>query len=102
LNDLRVRLNRLETATSNKRELIADVMGRADLRKVTEPDFTLSLRDVPRGLSVSDEAEIPETYWLPQPAKLDRQAVLRDLRGDVSIPGATLNNGRKTISVRTQ
>ena len=77
-------------------------MGKAELRKVTEPDFTLSLRDVPRGLSVSDEAEIPKTYWLPQPAKLDRQAVLRDLRGDVVIPGAALNNGGKTISVRTQ
>jgi len=102
LDDMRIRLSRLESATSNKRDLIAAVMGKAELRKVTEPDFTLSLRDVPRGLSVSDEAEIPETYWLPQPAKLDRQAVLRDLRGDVVIPGAALNNGGKTISVRTQ
>jgi len=102
LADMRIRLSRLETATSNKRVLIAEVMGKADLRKVMEPDFTLSLRDVPRGLSVSDEAEIPETYWLPQPAKLDRQAVLQDLRSDVPVPGAALNNGGKTISVRTQ
>ena len=102
LDDMRIRLNRLETATSNKRELIAEVMGKAELRKVIEPDFTLSLRDVPRGLQVSDEAEIPAAYWLPQPAKLDRQAVLRDLRDDVPVPGATLNNGGQTISVRTQ
>ena len=99
---MRIRLSRLESATSNKRDLIAAVMGKAELRKVTEPDFTLLLRDVPRGLLVSDEAEIPETYWLPQPAKLDRQAVLRDLRGDVVIPGAALNNGGKSISARTQ
>ena len=43
LDDMRIRLNRLETATSNKRELIAEVMSKATLRKVTEPDFTLSL-----------------------------------------------------------
>lgn len=102
LDDMRIRLSRLELATSNKRVLIAEVMGKAELRKVTEPDFTLSLRDVPRRFSVSDEAEIPETYWLPQPAKLDRQAVLQDLRSDVPVPGAALNNGGKTISVRTQ
>jgi hypothetical protein len=60
------------------------------------------LREVPRGLQLNDAAEIPEAYWLPQPAKLDRQAVLRDLRDDVSIPGASLNNGGQTISVRTQ
>jgi len=102
LDDMRIGLNRLETATSNKRDLIAVVMGKAELRKVTEPDFTLSLREVPRGLQLNDEAEIPEAYWLAQPAKLDRQAVLRDLRGDVIVPGATLNNGGKTISVRTQ
>ena len=102
LDDMRIRLNRLETATSNKRILIAEVMGRANLRKVMEPDFTLSLRDVARGLSVNDEAEIPETYWLSQPAKLDRQSLLQDLRGDVCVPGATLNEGSKTISVRTQ
>ncbi len=102
LDDMRTRFNRLETATSNKRELIAEVMRKAELRKVTEPDFTLSLRDVPRGLLVNDEAEIPETYWLPQPSKLDRQTLLQDLRGDVQVPGATLNNGGKTISVRTQ
>ena len=103
LDDMRIRLNRLETATSNKRDLIAVVMGKAELRKVTEPDFTLSLREVPRGLQLNDEAEIPEAYWLAQPAKLDRQAVLRDLRGgDVIVPGAMLNNGGKTISVRTQ
>jgi len=102
LDDMRIRLSRLELATSNKRDLIADVMGKAELRKVTEPDFTLSLRDVPRGLSVRDETEIPDTYWLAQPAKLDRQAVLQDLRSDMSVPGAALNNGGKTISVRTQ
>ena len=102
LDHMRIRLNRLETATSNKRELITEVMSKATLRKVTEPDFTLSLREVPRGLQLNDEAEIPEAYWQPQPAKLDRQAVLRDLRDDVSIPGASLNNGGQTISVRTQ
>ena len=71
LDDMRICLYRPESATSNKRDLIAAVMGKAELCIISEPDFIFSLRDVPRGLSVSDEAEIPETYWLPQFAKLD-------------------------------
>jgi hypothetical protein len=62
LDDMRIRPNRLVTATANKRNLIAEVMGKAELRKVTEPDLTLFLREVPRGLPLNDEAEIPEIY----------------------------------------
>jgi len=102
LDDMRARLSRLETAAQRKRELIADVMDRAEIRKLTEPDFTLSLRDVPPGLQIIDETEIPPGYWQPQPARLDRQTVLATLKAGRRVPGAVLSNGGHTISVRTR
>jgi hypothetical protein len=47
------------------------------------------------------EDQLPETYWVPQPPKLDRQALLGDLKkGD--IPGAQLSNPKPVLSVRTK
>ena len=34
------------------------------------------------------EESIPEVYWLPQPPKLDRQAILGELKRGIEIPGA--------------
>ena len=72
------------------------------MKKITEPDFTVSLRPVPPSLVVTDEAEIPEEYWLPQPPKLDRLGLLATLKRGKTAPGATLNNPQMTISVRTK
>jgi hypothetical protein len=48
------------------------------------------------------EDTIPDTYWLAQPAKLDRQGLLGQLkRGDV-IPGAQLSNPQPVLMVRTK
>ena len=38
------------------------------------------------------EELIPEPYWVPQPPKLDRQALLADLKRGDEIPGAQLGN----------
>lgn len=102
LDDMRARLSRLETAAERKRGLIAEVMERAEIRKLSEPDFTLSLRDMPPGLQIINESEIPPGYWQPQPARLDRQTILASLMAGHSVPGAALSNGPRSISVRTR
>lgn len=102
LDDMRLRLSRLETAAERKRQLIADVMDRAEIRKLTESDFTLFLRAVPPGLRVVNETELPSAYWQPQPARLDRQNVLATLKAGRRVPGAMLSNGGHTINVSTR
>jgi hypothetical protein len=62
----------------------------------------LSLRSTPRPLVVVDEKEIPERFWNPQPAKLDRRGLIEALKADQTIEGAALGNGGVTISVRTK
>jgi hypothetical protein len=96
------RCGRIETRARKKRELVCSVMGRADLKKVTEPDLTVSLRPARPPLAVVDEHLVPETFWRPQPPKLDRQGLIAALSAGHDVPGAILGNAPMTVSVRTK
>jgi len=102
VGDMQARLGRLEERARKKRELVTQVMEEADLRKLTEPDFTVSLRPARPPLMVIDETAIPRDYWKPQPDKLDRQGLIAALGNGRDIPGAVLGNPAMTISVRTK
>ncbi len=96
------RCGRIEARARKKRELVCSVMERADLKKVMEPDLTLSLRPSRAPLVVTDEDLVPETYWKAQAPKLDRQGLLAALSAGRDVPGALLGNAPMTISVRTK
>jgi hypothetical protein len=96
------RLHRVEARAEKKRAIIAAVMERADIKKLSEPDFTASLRAVPPGLLVNDEQAIPEAFWKPQPPKLDRRGLIAALSSGQTVPGASLGNGGVTLMVRTR
>ena len=87
LDDMRERLSRLELRASKKRELALEAMTEVGLSKLEQPDFTASARAGSPALVVIAEERIPEAYWLPQPPKLDRQAILGELKRGIEIPG---------------
>jgi Siphovirus Gp157 len=72
------------------------------LAKLELPDFTASARAGSPALVVIAEVTIPEAYWLPQPPKLDRQAILGELKRGAEIPGAQLSHPKPVLSVRTK
>jgi hypothetical protein len=96
------RITRFEQRAEKKRALITSVMDSADLKKLAEPDFTVSFRVTPPSLIVIAESEIPAAYWKLQPPKLNRQSLTAALRSGESVPGAALGNGQSTIAVRTR
>ncbi len=96
------RCSRFEERARKKRELVCTVMEEAELRKLTEPDFTVSLRPARAPLMIIDEAAIPGDYWKPQAAKLDRMGLISALSNGRDIPGAVLGNPPMTIAVRTK
>ena len=102
IKELQDRQARIEDRVTKKRELVTTVMDRAGITKIAESDFTASLRQTPRPLVISDDREIPETYWKSQDPKLDRKRLIADLKSDETIPGACLGNGGVTVSVRVQ
>ena len=102
LEDMRERLSRLELRASKKRELALHAMSEVGLSKLKQPDFTASMRAGSPALIVVSEQTIPEAYWLPQPPKLDRQAILGELKRGAEIPGAQMSNPKPLLSVRTK
>lgn len=102
LLDMRHRLARLEARASRKRELALQVMTEAGLRRIEQPDFTASTRSGSPSLVVVAENEISDTYWVPQPPKLDRLALLGALKQGETVAGAQLSNPKPVLSVRTK
>jgi hypothetical protein len=102
ITDMQERITRFEQRAEKKRALITSVMDSADLKKLAEPDFTVSFRVTPPSLIVIAESEIPAAYWKLQPPKLNRQSLTAALRSGESVPGAALGNGQSTIAVRTR
>jgi hypothetical protein len=102
LSDMQARLGRLDDRAEKKRALVIEVMERAGLKKLAEPDFTASLRAGRPPIVLIDEGAVPNEYWRPQPAKLDKQGLYSALRDGRDIPGAVLGNAEPSISVRTR
>jgi Siphovirus Gp157 len=102
VDDMRERLSRLELRASKKRQLALEAMSEVGLSKLEQPDFTASVRAGSPALVVVAEESIPEPYWLPQPPKLDRQAILGELKRGISVAGAEMSNPKPVLSVRTK
>lgn len=102
LQDLNMRLDRLRAASYAKKKVARDAMEEAGIEKIVEPDFTVSLRAASRGVLVTNEAEIPEWFWIPQPPKLDRKRILRTLNAGEDVAGVALANSQVTLAIRTK
>ena len=102
LDDLQARLARLRERYEKKRALARWAMVEAELEKVIAADLSVSLRKGGNKLEVIDEARVPNDYFVPQPAKLDRQALTEALKRGEMVNGALLVVADPTISVRVR
>jgi hypothetical protein len=102
IEDMRQRLSRLAERGSKKRQLALEAMNEAGLKKLEQPDFTASARLGAPPLVIASERDVPESYWIPQPPRLDRQTLTSDLRRGDQVPGACLGNAAPILTVRTK
>jgi hypothetical protein len=102
LEDMRQRLSRLEERGAKKRQLALEAMTEVGLKRLEQPDFTASTRAGSPSLIVVSEDVIPGGYWIAQSPRLDRQALLAELKRGHEIPGAQLGNPKPTLAVRTK
>lgn len=85
------------------RALIEQALMMIDQRSFKLPSATISLTARAAGLVITNEADIPAKFWIEQerPApKLDRKAIAEALKAKEAIPGAELDNGSVSLSVR--
>lgn len=102
MTDMRTRLSRHEARAASKRQVAVENMEAADIRKLTEPDFTASTRVGPPSVVIDNEHELPIDYLLPQPPKPDKRAILEALTRGAMVPGAALAQPKLSLLVRSQ
>ena len=100
--EMQDRLERLQDRASKRRQIAKDVMVELDLKKITAPDFTVSIRPGMPALLVLDEAAVPSIYWQPSAPRLNRQGLLSELKEGADIKGVALSNPEPVLSVRTR
>jgi hypothetical protein len=100
--EMQDRLERLHDRASKRRQIAKDVMVELDLKKITAPDFTVSIRPGMPALLVLDEAAVPSIYWQPSAPRLNRQGLLSELKEGADIKGVALSNPEPVLSVRTR
>ncbi len=96
------RLERLQDCAAKRRQIAKDVMVKLDLKKITAPDFTVSIRPGIPALLVLNEAAVPSIYWEPREPRLNRQELLNELKGGAEVSGVALSNPEPVLSVRTK
>jgi hypothetical protein len=96
------RLGRLKDRAAKRRQIVKETMVTLDLKKLTAPDFTASIRAGMPSLLVLDEEAVPSLYWEPGQPRLKRQDLLNDLKQGAEISGTVLSNPEPVLSVRTR
>jgi hypothetical protein len=94
------RVKRLGEQEERIRAALLAALEVANLKKLETPLGTVSRRAVAPSLVVTNEAEIPEQFWDPQPPKLNRAILKGVLVAGVDVPGASLSNGGTTIAIK--
>jgi len=100
--EMQERLDRLQDRASKHRQIAKDVMVDLDIKKITAPDFSVSIRPGMPSLRVIDEAAVPSIYWQPSAPRLKRQELLSELKGGVEVEGVVLSNPEPVLSVRVR
>lgn len=93
----------LENANETTRAAIEQSMLATDLPSLPLPSATVFLSRRKPAVIVQSEADIPSEFFVEQPRpapKLDKRALTEALRAGQAVPGATLDNGSFTLSVR--
>ena len=102
IGEMQARRDRLQDRAAKRRQIAKDAMVELDLKKLSAPDFTASIRPGTPALMVIDEAAVPSIYWEPREPRLNRHGLVTDLKQGAEIAGVTLSNPEPVLSVRTK
>jgi Siphovirus Gp157 len=102
IGEMQARRDRLQDRAAKRRQIAKDVMVELDLKKLSAPDFTASIRPGTPALMVIDEASVPSIYWEPREPRLNRLGLANDLKQGAAIAGVALSNPEPVSSVRTK
>jgi hypothetical protein len=102
VRDMQARLARAEERAEIRRRIVRQVMLEAEIKKLTDPEFTASIRPGTPSLLVVEEASIPPEFWEAKAPRLKRLELLQELKGGRAVAGVALSNAEPVLSVRSR
>lgn len=82
----------LENGNKRLKESLQDSMMLNNKRTIKTDLFNFNIQKNPPSVRVIDESMIPKTYYIEQAPKLDRRALINELKEN-SIPGVEIHQG---------
>ena len=100
--EMQDRLARLQDSAAKRRQIAKDVMVELDLKKITAPDFTVSIRPGMPSLLSSTRQRCPASIGSRSHRGSTVRDLLSELKEGADIKGVTLSNPEPVLSVRTR
>lgn len=97
--ELAERKARMVAGADKMREIMADLMNRANVRKVELPEGTLSLGNAQQSLRITDDTALPDKFMRIK-KEPDKAAIKDALKNGETIAGAELSNGGQQLTIR--
>lgn len=97
LNDRKTRHNKF---CEKARNVILAAMDKAGIETIKGAASTISVKETPRNLIVTDVIKIPSEFFMQQEPKLDKKALLDAIKDGANIEGAELTNGGISLQIR--
>jgi hypothetical protein len=85
-----------QKSVESLKKLLLDYMRATDQKKTETGLFTVSRRSS-KSCELTDETKIPEQYLIPQPAKINKKAILAELKEGKEIAGARLKENESIM-----
>ena len=87
----------IEKKIDRLKQYLQEQLEVAGLQRVKRPTITVAIQNNPPSVKVVDEKLIPSEFMIPQPAQIDKKAILERLKNGETVPGCEL---KQTKGVR--
>lgn len=91
---LKERRQVLETKIDSIKNYLKEQLELAGIDKVKRPTITVSIQKNPPSVKIIDQKLIPSSFMIQQEPKLDKKAILQNLKEGKTVPGVELIQGR--------
>lgn len=103
VRDLHARAVRFAAQAERARNTARDMLEALEVKRLVEPDFTVSLRATPPKVLVPEPDKLPDEFWrICTSRNPDRPLIKAAFDAKREVPGAVLSNGGASLQIRTK
>ena len=89
----------LENKYDGLKNYMSDMLELSRIEKVNAGNFVVKFQKSPASVEVLNEQDVPEVYREPQPDKIKKKEMLKDLKDGLAIAGVILVDDKKHLRI---